>query len=174
MIAASSHVLFFYLSKVYPNGYIAVGYLLFLQEQIKITTGKTRTRRTMLGLGALVVVLLVLWGARRGEAMFGTSAAGLYGVPVIGWGDFVSAAMDGVQFHPEALVRSIHRITDYKLDGSDAWFGVAYTCTMAAGTFGVYVQTRSVLREYRNMHPLERAAAKLAMRMRMLGNKNMF
>jgi hypothetical protein len=35
MIASSSHVLFFYLSKVYPNGYIAVGYLLFLQEQIK-------------------------------------------------------------------------------------------------------------------------------------------
>ena len=35
MIAASSLVLFFYLSKVYPNGYIAVGYLLFLQEQIK-------------------------------------------------------------------------------------------------------------------------------------------
>jgi hypothetical protein len=35
MIAASSHVLFFYLSKVYPNGYIAVGYLLFLQEQIR-------------------------------------------------------------------------------------------------------------------------------------------
>jgi hypothetical protein len=35
MIAASSHVLFFYLSKVYPDGYIAVGYLLFLQEQIK-------------------------------------------------------------------------------------------------------------------------------------------
>jgi hypothetical protein len=35
MIAASSHVLFFYLSKVYPNGYIAVGYFLFLQEQIK-------------------------------------------------------------------------------------------------------------------------------------------
>jgi hypothetical protein len=35
MIAASSHVLFFYLSKVYPNGYMAVSYLLFLQEQIK-------------------------------------------------------------------------------------------------------------------------------------------
>jgi hypothetical protein len=36
MIATSSHVFFFlYLSKVYPNGYIAVGYLLFLQEQIK-------------------------------------------------------------------------------------------------------------------------------------------
>jgi hypothetical protein len=35
MIAASSHVLFFYLSKVCPNGYVAVGYLWFLQEQIK-------------------------------------------------------------------------------------------------------------------------------------------
>ncbi len=35
MIAASSRVLFFYLSKVYPNGYIAGGYLLFLQEHIK-------------------------------------------------------------------------------------------------------------------------------------------
>jgi hypothetical protein len=35
MIAASSHLRFFYLSEVYPNGYIAVGHLLFLQEQIK-------------------------------------------------------------------------------------------------------------------------------------------
>jgi hypothetical protein len=26
---------FFYLSREYPNGYMAVGYLLFLQEQIK-------------------------------------------------------------------------------------------------------------------------------------------
>jgi hypothetical protein len=35
MIAASSHVFFFYLSKVYPNVYIAVGYLLLLQEHVK-------------------------------------------------------------------------------------------------------------------------------------------
>jgi hypothetical protein len=35
MITASSHVLFLYLSKVYPNGHTSVGYLLFLQEQIK-------------------------------------------------------------------------------------------------------------------------------------------
>jgi hypothetical protein len=53
MITASSHVLFFYLSKVYPDGYIAVGYLLFLQEQIKdhhhlesvlVSSRKTRTK----------------------------------------------------------------------------------------------------------------------------------
>jgi hypothetical protein len=37
MIATSSHVfVFFYLSKVYPHGYMAVSYVLFLQEQIKI------------------------------------------------------------------------------------------------------------------------------------------
>jgi hypothetical protein len=36
MKAASSHVLSaFYCSRVYPNGYMAVGYFLFLQEQIK-------------------------------------------------------------------------------------------------------------------------------------------
>ena len=35
MIAASSHVLLFYRSNAYPYGYMAVGYLLFLQEQIK-------------------------------------------------------------------------------------------------------------------------------------------
>jgi hypothetical protein len=35
MLAETSHVLFFYLSKVYPNKYMVVGYLLFLQEQRK-------------------------------------------------------------------------------------------------------------------------------------------
>ena len=36
----------------------------------------------------LVVVLLVLCGAGRGEAMFGNTGAALYGEPVISWGDF--------------------------------------------------------------------------------------
>ena len=63
-------------------------------------------------------------------------------------------------------MRSIHRITDYKLDASNVAFGVAYTCMMASGSFGVILQALRVLREYRNMHPSERAAAKLAMRAR--------
>ena len=113
-----------------------------------------------------VVTLLVLWGAGRGEAMFGNTGAALYGVPVIGWGDFarthVTADMAGFQAHPEFLLRSIHRLTDFKLDASDDAFGIAYACMMAAGSFGLWTQTRRVLREYRNMHPAERAAAKLA------------
>ena len=35
MIAASSYMLFFNLNREVPNGYIAFGSLLFLQEQIK-------------------------------------------------------------------------------------------------------------------------------------------
>jgi hypothetical protein len=123
-----------------------------------------------------VVALLVLWGAGSAEAMFGNTGAALYGAPIIGWGDFarthVTADMAGFQAHPEYLLRSIHRLSDFKLDASDDALGVAYSCMMAAGAFGAWVQTRRVLREYRNKHPAERAAAKLAMRN--LGNKNMF
>ena len=104
-----------------------------------------------------VVALLVPWGAGRAEAMFGNTGGALYCVPIIGWGDFarahVTADMAGFQAHPEYLLRSIHRHSDFKLDASDDALGVAYSCMMAAGSFGVWVQTSSVLREYRNKHP---------------------
>ena len=97
---------------------------------------------------------------------------------VIDWGDFarkqVTVAVAGFQDHPEYLLRSIHRLTDFKLDASDDAFGIAYACMMVSDSFGMWTQTSRVLREYRNKHPAEQAAAKLAIRSQVLGNKNMF